>query len=194
MAAREFEKFRLVGGTSLSLQIGHRLSVDIDLFTDEEYGSVDFKVIDRYLRENFPYIQTTTTGEIGMGQSYFIGENDKEAVKLDLFYTEKYITPVLEVDDIRLASKEDIIAMKFEIIGHGGRKKDFWDIHDLMSDFSFSEMINLYEKKYPYSHDTKTIKKQFTNFEIADGDPDPICLKNKQWEIIKLDLMDFVNQ
>jgi hypothetical protein len=40
-----FNKFRLVGGTALSLQIGHRMSVDIDLFTDYEYGSVDFKEI-----------------------------------------------------------------------------------------------------------------------------------------------------
>ena len=34
--------FRLVGGTSLSLMMGHRISVDIDMFTDQEYGSVDF--------------------------------------------------------------------------------------------------------------------------------------------------------
>jgi nucleotidyltransferase AbiEii toxin of type IV toxin-antitoxin system len=36
MKAKEFEDFRLVGGTSLSLQRGHRLSVDIDLFTDSD--------------------------------------------------------------------------------------------------------------------------------------------------------------
>lgn len=36
-----FSSFRLVGGTSLSLQLGHRMSVDIDLFTDAEYGSID---------------------------------------------------------------------------------------------------------------------------------------------------------
>lgn len=40
-----FEPFILVGGTSLSLQLGHRMSVDIDLFTDVEYGSIDFKSI-----------------------------------------------------------------------------------------------------------------------------------------------------
>ncbi len=38
----ELSTFRLVGGTALSLQIGHRMSVDIDLFTDAEYGSIDF--------------------------------------------------------------------------------------------------------------------------------------------------------
>ena len=43
MKAEEFESFRLVGGTALSLYYGHRMSVDIDLFSDAEYGSLDFK-------------------------------------------------------------------------------------------------------------------------------------------------------
>lgn len=49
MEAPIFNNFRLVGGTALSLLIGHRESVDIDLFTDSEYGSIDFKLIDTYL-------------------------------------------------------------------------------------------------------------------------------------------------
>lgn len=44
-----FQPFRLVGGTALSLQIGHRMSVDIDMFTDAEYGSIDFDEILNYL-------------------------------------------------------------------------------------------------------------------------------------------------
>ena len=40
MNAEEFDSFSLVGGTSLSLRLGHRESVDIDLFTDAEYGSL----------------------------------------------------------------------------------------------------------------------------------------------------------
>ncbi|SER15538.1 nucleotidyl transferase AbiEii/AbiGii toxin family protein [Myroides profundi] len=37
-----FKDFRLVGGTALSLQVGHRMSIDIDLFTDNPYSTVDF--------------------------------------------------------------------------------------------------------------------------------------------------------
>jgi hypothetical protein len=55
-------------------------------------------------------------------------------------------------------------------------------------------MLLLHEKRYPYNHDRNLIKSNFSNFSIADEDFDPICLKNKLWEIIKLDLMDFVNQ
>ncbi len=44
-----FKPFRLVGGTALSLQLGHRMSVDIDLFTDATYKSIDFKAIRKFL-------------------------------------------------------------------------------------------------------------------------------------------------
>jgi hypothetical protein len=53
MQADEFKVFRLVGGTALSLQIGHRLSIDIDLFTDEDYVSIDFDILENYLMANF---------------------------------------------------------------------------------------------------------------------------------------------
>lgn len=49
MNASEFSLFRLVGGTSLSLQVGHRVSVDIDLFSDAQYGTIDFENIENYL-------------------------------------------------------------------------------------------------------------------------------------------------
>ena len=192
MIEKEFKKFRLVGGTSLSLQLGHRFSVDIDLFTDAEYGSINFTAIDKYLRANYSYIQTSNVEEIGMGKSYFIGEKEELSVKLDLFYTDKFITTILEIDYIRLASVEEIIAMKLEVIGNGGRKKDFWDIHELTKKYSFKNMLKLHEKRSPYSHDAKLLKKKFVDFTTANEEPDPICLKGKVWELIKLDIIDFV--
>lgn len=48
-----FDSFRLVGGTALSLQIGHRESIDIDLFSDINYGEIDFDHIDHFLRQKF---------------------------------------------------------------------------------------------------------------------------------------------
>lgn len=51
-----FDPFRLVGGTSLSLQLGHRMSDDIDLFTDQAYRSLDFAQLDKFLRQTFAYV------------------------------------------------------------------------------------------------------------------------------------------
>lgn len=56
MDAAAFDSFRLVGGTALSLQPGHRESVDIDLFTDAEYGSVNFTAIENFFRHQYAYV------------------------------------------------------------------------------------------------------------------------------------------
>jgi Nucleotidyl transferase AbiEii toxin, Type IV TA system len=69
MARKEFSVFRLVGGTALSLMRGHRISVDLDLFTDEEYGSVDFGAIDGHLRRAFPYVDTMESVKVSIGKS-----------------------------------------------------------------------------------------------------------------------------
>jgi hypothetical protein len=50
-----FDSFRLVGGTALSLQLGHRKSIDIDLFTAKNYGSIDFELIDKFLKRQFEF-------------------------------------------------------------------------------------------------------------------------------------------
>lgn len=55
-AAPAFEHFRLVGGTALSLQLGHRMSVDLDFFSDVAYGIIDFGGIEDYLRKSFRYL------------------------------------------------------------------------------------------------------------------------------------------
>lgn len=53
MTLDELKTFRLVGGTSLSLLLGHRISVDIDLFTDAPYDSIDFEKIDALFQNIF---------------------------------------------------------------------------------------------------------------------------------------------
>jgi len=193
MTAKEFEEFRLVGGTGLSLYRGHRESVDIDLFTDAPYDSIDFGKIDSFLRANYPYVDTSNYNIIGFGKSYFVGESESNSIKLDLFYTDEFIDGVIVIDDIRLATVEEIIAMKLDVIQRGGRKKDFWDIHELMDDYSIDEMFKLHEKRYPYGHDKIVLKNNFVQFENADGDFDPVCLREKHWELIKVDIIDFVN-
>ena len=124
MAAKEFANFRLVGGTALSLHRGHRMSVDIDLFTDADYGTVDFDAIDTFLRQKYPYVETNNFDVIGFGKAYFIGNSEDDAIKLDLFYTDPFIDKVIEIDNIRIASVEEIIAMKLDVVSRTGRKKD----------------------------------------------------------------------
>jgi hypothetical protein len=190
IASPEFSSFRLVGGTALSLQLGHRRSVDIDLFTDASYQSVDFEAIDLHLRNRYKYVSNPTAGPVGFGRSYFIGEDDQNAVKVDIYYTEPFIRNPISLNNVRMATTEEIVAMKMDIIQRGGRKKDFWDIHELLETFTLDQMLALHSERYPYDHDEETIRKQVTNFARADDDFDPVCLRGKYWEIIKLDLLE----
>lgn len=191
MSAPEFSAFRLVGGTALSLYLGHRMSVDIDLFTDAPYGSIDFDAIVQHLRATYPYVSTSNIGEVGMGQSYFVGNTEAEAVKLDLYYTDPFIYPMVETaDGLRLAAVEDIVAMKVEVVANGGRMKDFWDLHELLNKFPFGKMLGLHRERYPYGHDEALIRERFADFSYADQDFEPECLQGKDWELIKLDILE----
>ncbi|MBI3217997.1 MAG: nucleotidyl transferase AbiEii/AbiGii toxin family protein [Bacteroidetes bacterium] len=192
MEKAALQPFRLVGGTSLSLQLGHRSSIDIDLFTDATYGSIDFDAIDKFLRDSFTYVSQPQPGVIGIGQSYLIGESEHDTVKLDLYYADSFIQPALVIDSFRLATVEEIIAMKIDIVQRLARKKDFWDLHELLSQYTPSKMIELHKARYPYNHDEELIRKNFTNFTNADQDFDPICLKGKYWELIKYDFVQIL--
>ncbi len=193
MEIEELLPFRLVGGTSLSLQLGHRISVDIDLFTDAEYGSINFDQIDSKLQEKFSFVEMQYEGNNSFGKSYFIGKSEDEIVKVDLFYTDHFIRPVLVYDSIRMASIEEITAMKMEVIGQNGRKKDFWDIHELMDIMSIKQMIEFHTERYPYTYTPEDLKNKLIDFQYADADFDPICLKGKYWELIKQDIEEEVN-
>lgn len=188
--SKRFDVFRLVGGTSLSLQIGHRMSDDIDLFTDEPYDSIDFTALDALLREVFHYVSDLGNGQVGMGVSYLIGNNEDDAIKLDLFYTDPFIQPLLRIGPYRLATVDEIVAMKIDIVQRKARKKDFWDIHELLDTYTPSKMIDLHAQRYPYGHNEALIRSNFTDFSRADDDFNPICLKGKYWELIKLDIVN----
>ena len=188
----ELKQFRLVGGTALSLQLGHRISVDIDLFTDAPYGSVDFDALDQVITNMFAYADIGMNENSGIGKSYYIGNSKETAVKVDLFYTDTFRYPMVEYERIRLSGLEEIVAMKLEVIGQGGRKKDFWDIHELMNYFSWEEMLSFYETKYPYSYTCDEILCKLTDFKSVEYDFEPICLKEKHWDLIKLDIEESI--
>ncbi|APU69812.1 hypothetical protein C723_1701 [Christiangramia flava JLT2011] len=88
-----------------------------------------------------------------------------------------------------MATLEEIIAIKIDVVQRGGRKKDFWDLHALFN----SDMLDLHKNRYPYTHERNTIIENFTNFSQADDDFDPICLHGKYWEFIKDDIEQLVN-
>ena len=188
-----FHSFRLVGGTALSLQIGHRMSVDIDLFTDVDYGSIDFEEIKNYFEYKYDYCPYRNIDRVGMGTFFEIGNSKNDFVKVDLFYTDNFIYEELLINNIRMASEKEIIAMKLDVILRNGRKKDFWDLHFYLDKYSIDEMISFYIQRYPYQENIDMFQNQFLNFDNANSDVNPTCLLNKDWEVIKLDFYEKLN-
>lgn len=181
----------LVGGTALALQLGHRISVDIDLFSETDF---DTNEILSELRQDLE-LQVIMQKE---KNSLIINSRKKntnnEFVKVDFV---KYAYPLLKElkneDGIRLLSIEDIIPMKLSAIANRGAKKDFFDIYELMKTYSLSDMLELFSRKYPdiaHFH----ILKSLTYFDDAEEDFDPITLLNTDWEIVKQTIENKVNE
>lgn len=156
----------------------------------EPYDSPDFTAIDKFLRKTFKYVSDLAPGPVGMGVSYLVGHSKDESVKLDLFCTETFIQPALKLGSYRLATVEEIIAMKIDIVQRKARKKDFWDLDELIEKYSIEQMIALHKQRYPHSHDEKVIRENFVNFERAEEDFTPVCLRGRHWELIKLDFVE----
>ncbi len=188
-----FNPFRLVGGTNLSLRFGHRQSDDIDLFTDSDYGSIDFSSLEKILSVKFPFFDSPDrSGLIGFGKMYYVGLNRDNAVKLDLMYTDKFLSEPETIGGIRFASIDQIAAMKLSAISLGGRKKDWWDVHKLLEEYSLEQMFRLYEKWQPWSYDQAKLMEALVDYSKADLQPDPKCLEGKDWDIIKIDIINQV--
>ena len=127
-----------------------------------------------------------------MGRSYYVGNSYDDYVKIDLMYTDSFICEVEIINGIRMAAVDDIVAMKMNVVLRGGRKKDFWDLHYLLNYYSLTQMLLLHEKRHEWEHNTLELIHNFTDFSIADKMLDPICLLGKDWDIIKLDLIEYV--
>jgi hypothetical protein len=128
----------------------------------------------------------------GFGTYFEVGNSKDDFVKVDLYYTDEFIKPPITIENIRMATVNDIVAMKLELLSQGGRKKDFWDLHYFIDKVNVDAMIALHEKRYPYNDNYN--KKQFFYFEKADEDLEPICLLEKDWELMKLDFHEFVRK
>ncbi|WPQ64093.1 nucleotidyl transferase AbiEii/AbiGii toxin family protein [Chitinophaga sancti] len=188
MSLPELSDFRLVGGTALSLLRGHRESVDIDLFCDGPYGEIPFDHILEILKFNFQYVEETSPF-IGLvnnrGFNLFIGSDEETAIKTDILYWDApFLFAPIEEEGIRLAAMEDIAAMKLDTISRGGRKKDFWDLSEILETYRFPDLLDVYKKKYPW-FEIEDVLKGLSDFTVADQMPDPICYKEKDWEGIK---------
>lgn len=196
MSSEVFKDFRLVGGTALALQRGHRRSVDIDLFTDLDYADMPVEDMRNYLEKEFPIHKGTESMNMpSNGYHIFLSEGQEPPIKVDFFYTEPFIFPTIEEEGIRMADQREIAAMKLGVIGNQiYRQKDYWDVHDLLEDYSLSEMIQWALQRDPYSFTKDDIIKGLQQVNQVEESPMGIVsLKPlSYWELKVLDLIEEV--
>ena len=187
MLMPDLARHRLVGGTALALQIGHRISVDIDLFSD---STSDYQIIEKSILAEFKteakrihYISSP----LGTGISWMIHD-----VKVDMLDWKKdFGFPARETAGIRLADLKEIACMKLDIITSPPEfiryeKKDFIDLAFLIDEFSLSEIISLFQMRNPeIAFPDRLVSEALQMAELADKKPNPRMLKPLSWETAK---------
>ena len=177
MAAKCLSGTRLVGGTGLTLQYGHRMSVDIDLFGEMEDNDEAIKDVLRQAG------QLTILKESKDIKIYVI-----DRIKLDIIhYAYPWIAPCIEEDGIRLASPKDIASMKINAIEGRGTKKDFIDMYSLLQHYTLEEILKFYQQKYP-EHSIVRALMSLSYFEDADTQLMPKMFIQTTWEEMKADI------
>ena len=169
-----FKHFNLVGGTALALQIGHRVSIDIDLFGNCEIDEI--AVLD----------QLNACGPVHvLKKSKNILICSVQGIKVDMV---NYSYPILEntliSDGIRMVGLKDIAAMKMNAISGRGSKKDFIDVYYLLQYFTLEVMIDLYLQKYSNGSEF-LVRKSLTFFDDAEDEEMPVMLEDISWDRIK---------
>ena len=115
-------------------------------------------------------------------------------VKVDFVHTfEPFILSDQLIENIRFAAVEDIIALELNAITGRGRKKDFWDLHELLNHYTFEQFMGFYHLKYP-QHSPMMILKSIPYFVEADEDEDPNCFKKQNREKIKKTILQEFNK
>lgn len=174
--------FYLVGGTALALKMGHRKSVDLDLFSNFNFDAGQML---ENLSADFNY------------QLFFSANNTLKgsinSVQVDILaHRYPLISEPTTFDDVAMLSVEDIIAMKLNAISVSGqRAKDFIDIYYLLDEYSVAEMIAFYKRKYSNYNEVNVLKSLtwFDDVELSDW---PITLKipKLKWENVKKRILE----
>lgn len=184
MSQPEMQGLRLVGGTSLALQYGHRQSIYLDFFGKLQVSQD--AVVDMISRLDFDYKILNRTEMI---LQLVVCKTKVDIIDYHYDWIDK---PVVE-DDITLASPKDIAALKINAIKGRGSKKNFIDIYLLLQHYSLDEILCFYASKYP-NHSMFMALKSLIYFEDAEKQTMPKMFTTTTWDSMKKFIIKAVNE
>jgi predicted nucleotidyltransferase component of viral defense system len=173
----ELSGFKLVGGTALSLQVGHRISTDLDIFINTDFD-VDpiAKLFDTYAEVSI-YAKKKNLLQI------FVG-----GVKVD-FACHKYgwLKQGIRYNNIFIASIDDIVAMKLGAILSRAKKRDFIDLAALLTIRPLNQILEAFISKYK-QRTTLHVIRAMNYFVDAEEDKEPLKILDDRftWEKSKM--------
>jgi predicted nucleotidyltransferase component of viral defense system len=179
MSLSMLNSFYLVGGTALALQLGHRVSIDLDLFTSEPFDPNEL-IQKMTEKSNFSVVSE--------GSGMVISTIDD--IKVD-FVKMSYpiLFPSVLEEQVRMLDIRDIAAMKLKAVTQRGSKKDFYDIYFLLQVMSLDEIIRLFREKFK-QYEIFHVIKSLTYFEDAENNADPIVFDKKlTWQKVKTEII-----
>lgn len=172
---------RLVGGTALALQYGHRNSIDLDFFGTT---TADAEQVKEVLRK---YGTLEIIKETNAIKLYRLN-----GVKVDIVhYQYPWIDDAVTTDGLSLASPKDIAAMKVNAIEGRGTKKDFIDLYFLLKHYTLKEILEFYKEKYP-EHSIFRALMSISYFEDADNQFMPVMFVPVTWEEMRETILESV--
>jgi predicted nucleotidyltransferase component of viral defense system len=170
--------FSLVGGTALSLLYGHRVSVDLDLFSAMPFENEEvIETLGTHFKRSF----VVRSNKPRFGIFCFI-----EDTKVDIIrHPHQLLRDELIIDGIRMFSQPDIMAMKVQAILNRGKKKDFWDVAELLQNYTIADFVQFHKEKYSSQNLMITVPQALTYFSDAAEDEAPRSLKEQTWESVQ---------
>lgn len=180
-----FKEYFLVGGTALALNLGHRISVDIDMFTRND---IPVEQLQKELQTKYNFKERFKQKNTLKG---VINNVEVDFIKYDY----NFIKPIEEEQDIRFTSIPDIIAMKLSAItDNGTRMKDFLDIAYLSSYYSLNEMTDFYNKKFQITNKISVSKALIYFNDVNDNDTIELIKGKFSWEKTKKRLIEMTQK
>ena len=181
-AQEELRDMRLVGGTSLALQYGHRQSVDLDFFGKPQLSQDE--IVEMTMR----------LGEVKvLNRTKSILQVILNGVKVDVvdYSCYEWIDEPVTEEGLVLASPKDIAALKINAIEGRGTKKDFVDIYELLKHYDLSDLLGFYSEKYPNYSIFRALL-SLTYFEDAETQAMPVMFSSVTWDEIKKNILEVV--
>ena len=172
----ELAHFRMVGGTAIALQLGHRKSVDIDFFTNEK---IDRKILQKVLRAHFKQTEFFISTDNIMAEI--------EGVRVELYddWLIPFRTEPVTLERLRLASTADLAAFKLSAITGRREKKDYVDLYFLFEHLGLESVLTKF-KEYDPLLSPKSLLFALSEVKTAQANQSvmPDMLKEHSWPAI----------